>query len=324
MFRKEYPLPIFRAVFFPLLIITELALSILFLLMDFYHLRTDSFLTGYRVPFAWLMASCGFLLVIGTIILVLTMFSFTKEKIPFLTSGKQLRFFSFGLVFLIYLQIVFLAITKLLYSFIFNGGSLLDLLIIILSLYAALLFYFIANVDTTTTIPYALTKGVPLRIQFSSFWLLFLSGVVLIFSNLWEFFIVAGLVLFSSLTFYLFYRFSVMIAPLLLIIHSAFSAIIAIVSLLNVNATVQNLQEMGLNFTRGQSIAISVAFFIIPGSISLLLGQSLFRKNIIQWIRDVRPKPELQISLLYQEEQEEAKEQGEKKKKEKGKEIEFS
>jgi hypothetical protein len=44
---------------------------------------------------------------------------------------------------------------------------------------------------------------------------------------------------------------------------------------------------------------MSVVVLIIPGIISLILGQSFFRRWLLDWVRSLHPEPEMEIQLEY-------------------------
>ena len=55
------------------------------------------------------------------------------------------------------------------------------------------------------------------------------------------------------------------------------------------------LAEITFDFGFTQQIIFTVIFLIIPGLISLLLGQSFFRKWLLAWVRSLYPESEMEL-----------------------------
>ncbi|NHJ41065.1 MAG: hypothetical protein FK731_13620 [Asgard group archaeon] len=203
---------------------------------------------------------------------------------------------TFVIISIIFVEIIVLAITQIFYTVFDRSNTPVFLLILSLSLILPIFFYFIANFEERI-IPYSLSKDVPTRLKLTTLWMIFLAGAMQIFGTEWGFIIIGILVLLTSIYFFFLNRYAAILTPSILIIHFTFSIVIAIVSLVNREAFIQELLNAGEVITEPQVYAIVIFIFIIPAIISLLLAQSFFRKWVLAWIRDVHPKPEMEIKL---------------------------
>lgn len=277
----------FRLFFFPLMFLLELSLAVLFLTMPFYRQPSREAILGSSLAFGWVLASFCLIIGFGTILLFLSAFSSRLPRFPLLSNHKRLRLVTFIVIFLVFVQIVLIAITQIYYTPFTQGTTAASLLIIGLSLLLPLLLYFAANFASGSSEIFALSAEAPLRIKLTAIWMIFLVGTMQIFATQWEI-IVIGLILLGS-TYYFFFlnKYSFIITPTVLIIHGAFSALVSIFYFANLNQQVANFQEMGFeDFTSTQAIIITTAFFVVPGSISFFLAQSLFRRWVIDWIKE--------------------------------------
>lgn len=297
MLRANLPLKLFRLVLFPVLISVEIALLVLLLVMPFYSVSTLLESPGYTTIFGWILAVLALLSIVGMFLLMITSFELKGSKATnFFHDMKKIRILTLVIISTIFIQIVVLAITQIYYTIFDRSTTPTTLLILSLSLILPIFFYFIANLEERI-IPYSLSKDVPLRLKLTTLWLVFLAGAMQIFSTEWTFIIIGLLVLLTAISFFFLNRYAAILTPSILLIHFTFSTVIAIVSLVNKEDFMQELINAGESITNPQVYAIVIFIFFIPGLISLILAQSFFRKWVLAWIRDIHPKPEMEIKL---------------------------
>lgn len=297
MIRENIPLQKFRLSIFPLIIVIEIALSVLFLSMPYYEIEIGVLSgRGYSLFFGWLLAIIPLFVIVGMILLFLSAFSLTNSPAKeFFHSDKKMQLVGFSTIFVIYLQIVSMAITQLYYVPFYPDLTSLYLLIIALSLFLPVLLFFMANFEVEPKAIYALSLETPTRIKLAAIWLIFLTGVMQIFSTLWEMLIIGLILLVVSYFFFFLNRLSVSLVPIVLIIHFVFSTVMAIISFLVLFSQMELLADITFDFGFTQQIIFTVTFLIIPGLISLLLGQSFFRKWLLAWVRSLYPEPEMEL-----------------------------
>jgi len=288
----------FRKTFFGLMIVLELTLTVLFLVFPFYHLSPPGILPGYRTPFGWFLAIASFVVVLCSLYLFLTSFSYAHKSISsFFHSETIVRAFSFVAFFTLFIEIVLLGITQIYFTLFSANLTPMFMIIIALSLVLPIFLYFIANFSKERETVYALSSEAPLRLQLTALWLVFITAFLQIFATQWEFVVVGLLLLLSAYLFFFLYRSAVVITPSILLIHFVFSAVLGVLSLVKQEELIQELLTTGETITPLQATLMSVFLFLVPGVISLLLAQSFFRKWVLAWIRDARPEPELEIKL---------------------------
>lgn len=297
MIRENIPLQKFRLSIFPLIIIIEIALSVLFLSMPFYEKEIGVLSgRGYSLFFGWLLAIIPLFVIVGAILLFLSAFSLTNSPAQeFFHSDKKMQIVGFSTIFVIYLQIVSMAITQIYYVPFYPDLTSLYLLIIALSLFLPVLLFFMANFEVDPKAIYALSLETPTRIKLAAIWLIFLTGVMQIFSTLWEMLVIGLILLVVSYFFFFLNRLSVSLVPIVLIIHFVFSTVMTIISFLVLFSQMELLADITFDFGFTQQIIFTVTFLIIPGLISLLLGQSFFRKWLLAWVRSLYPEPEMEL-----------------------------
>ena len=92
MIRSDIPLRLFRLVLFPVLMLIEGTLLVLFLTQSFYGVDSPDVVPGYSVFWGWLLAVIGFLLIIDFLILFLTAFNYKNEKtMEFFSNSRTIR-----------------------------------------------------------------------------------------------------------------------------------------------------------------------------------------------------------------------------------------
>ncbi len=255
---------------------------------------------GYSIFFGWLLAVTSLLVVIGALLLFLSTFNLTNSPAKeFFHSEKKMQLIGFSTIFVIFLQIVSLAITQIYYALFYPDLTSIYLLILALSLFLPVLLYFIANFEIKSETTYALSKETPTRIKLTALWLIFLIGVMQIFATEWAILVVGLIILVGTYFFFFLNRFAVSLMPIILLIHFAFSVLMAVLSFVNLSNLIETIESLGYNFGTTQAIIMSVVVLIIPGIISLILGQSFFRRWLLEWVRSVHPEPEMEIQLEY-------------------------
>ncbi len=300
MIRKTIPLRNFRLTVFPLIIVIELALSILFLVMPYFDSEFGALSHGYSIFFGWLLAVTSLLVVVGALLLLLSTFDLTNSSAKeFFHSEKKMQLVGFSTIFVIFLQIVSLAITQIYYAVFYPDLTSIYLLILALSLFLPVLLYYIANLESDPQTTYALSKETPTRIKLTAIWLIFLTGVMQIFATEWAFLVIGLIILVGTYFFFFLNRPAVSLMPIILLIHFAFSVLMAVLSFVNLSDLIATIESLGYNFGTTQAIIMSVVVLIIPGIISLILGQSFFRRWLLEWVRSVHPEPEMEIQLEY-------------------------
>ena len=300
MIRENIPLKNFRLSIFPLIIVIELALSILFLVMPFYDSEFGALSFGYSIFFGWLLAGISLLVVVGVILLFLSTFDLTKSPFKeFFHSDTKMQLVGFFTIFIIFLQIVSLAITQIYYALFYPDLTSIYLLILALSLFLPVLLYFVANFEIKPEITYALSEETPTRIKLTAIWLIFLTGVMQIFATEWAFLVIGLIILVGTFFFFFLNRLAVSLMPIILLIHFAFSVLMVVLSFINLSNLIDTIKSLGYNFGTTQAIIMSVVVLIIPGIISLILGQSFFRRWLLDWVRSLHPEPEMEIQLEY-------------------------
>ncbi|MBD3192042.1 MAG: hypothetical protein GF308_15450 [Candidatus Heimdallarchaeota archaeon] len=295
----------FRLFFFPLLFLLELSLAVLFLILPFYEQSSGEAIRGYSLVFGWLLAIFALIIAFGTVLLFLSAFSDQLSRFSLLSNQKRLRLITFIIIFLVFVQIVLLAITQIYYTPFARETTSTSLLIIGLSLLLPVLLFFAANFAADSSEIFALSTEAPLRIKLTALWMIFLVGAMQIFATQWEIVIIGLILLGSTYYFFFLHNYSFILTPTVLIIHGAFSALVSIFYFVNLTQQVMNFQEMGFEtFTATQAVIITTAFFVVPGLISLLLAQSLFRRWIINWIKETNLEIEEELILAdYMEEE---------------------
>ncbi|NHK31919.1 MAG: hypothetical protein FK730_11245 [Asgard group archaeon] len=297
MIRENLSLKLYRLILFPVLILVELALLVLLLVMPFYSTSTLLKSPGYATIFGWLLAALALLSIVGMLLLIITSFELKGSKATqFFHDMKKIRILTIVIISIIFIQIAVLAITQNYYTIFDRSSTSITLLILALSLILPVFFYFIANFEERI-IPYSLSTDVPLRLKLTTLWLVFLAGAMQILAIEWGFIIIGVFVLLTAIYFFLLNRYAAILTPSILLIHFTFSAAIGIVSLVNKEDFMQEIINTGGSITDFQVYAIVIFVFFIPGLISLILAQSFFRKWVLAWIRDVQPKPEMEIKL---------------------------
>jgi len=305
MIRETIPLKKFRLAIFPLIMLLELALLVLFLVMPYYDTEFGLPSFGYSIFFGWLLAGSSLVVIVGLILLLLSAFKLTNSRAKeFFHSDKRMQMIGFSTIFVIFLQIVALAITQIYYSLFSPDFTSLYLLIIGLSLLLPVLLYYMANYEIEPEGIYALSHETPTRIQLTALWLLFLTGVMQIFATEWAFLVIGLIILVGTYFFFFLNRLAVSLMPIIMLVHFAFSVLMSILSFIDLDRLITTLQDIGYNFGLTQAIIMSVVVFIIPGLISLILGQSFFRKWLLAWVRSLHPEPEMEIQLEYVGEEE--------------------
>ena len=205
----------------------------------------------------------------------------------------------FSTIFVIFLQIVSLAITQIYYALFYPDITSIYLLILALSLFLPVLLNFMANFEIKPEITYALSEETPTRIKLTAIWLIFLTGVMQIFATEWAFLVIGLIILVGTFFFFFLNRLAVSLMPIILLIHFAFSVLMAVLSFINLSNLIDTIKSLGYNFGTTQAIIMSVVVLIIPGIISLILGQSFFRRWLLDWVRSLHPEPEMEIQLEY-------------------------
>jgi hypothetical protein len=307
MIRQEIPLKKFRLSIFPLIILIEIALIVLFLAMPFYEVGTYVYSgQGYSLFFGWLLAVISLLVIVGSLLLFLSAFNLSNSPVKdFFHSEKRMQIVGYSTIFGVYLQIVSLAITQIYHTIFYPAEASTYLLILAFSLLMPVLLYFMANFETESEAIYALSDETPTRLKLSALWLIFLTCVMQIFSTLWEILIVGLVLLVVSYFFFQLNRYSVSLVPIVLIIHFVLSAIMTVVAFMIMYSQNELLADIEFDFGFSQQILFIVFVLIIPGIISLVLAQSLFRKWLLAWVRSLHPEPEMEITLEYVGEEEE-------------------
>ncbi len=298
MSENKVTLFLFRIIFFMIIILLELTMSILFLVLPYYPLEGAIITVGYQTIFGWLLTSSSILIIIGSALLFSSAFTYTKDRLDeFFTSEKNIRIIGFSTIFLVFIQIVLLSTSQLYYTLYSSTIGYVYLQIIILSILPPISLYFLANFSTDLDKKYSLSKDAPLRIKLATIWMIFLTMATQIFAASWEFVIIGlGLLVTSYLLFYL-YRTGATLAPIMLIVHFGFSVLMTVLSFVFMEETIQNLIASGEEITVPQAIILTTFVFIIPGIISIVLAQSFFRKWVLAWIKEARPEPEMAIKL---------------------------
>ncbi len=310
MIRENIPLKKFRLSIFPLIITLELTLLVLFLVMPYYDTEFGMLSYGYSLFFGWLLAGLSLVTIIGLLLLFISTFNLTNSPAKeFFHSDKRIQMIGFSIIFIIFLQIVALAITQIYYALFYPDFTSLYLLIIALSLLLPVLLFFIANFEIEPVGIYALSKETPTRIQLTALWLLFLTGVMQIFATEWAFLIIGIIILIGTFFFFFLNRLAVTLIPIILLVHFAFSALMTVLSLIDLDALINTIKDLGYNFGITQAIIMTIVVFVIPGIISLVLGQSFFRKWLLSWVRSLHPEPEMEIQLQYVGEEEDEDEE---------------
>ncbi|MHA1531553.1 MAG: hypothetical protein ACTSR6_06100 [Candidatus Heimdallarchaeota archaeon] len=300
MIRENIPLRNFRLSVFPLIIVIELAVSILFLVMPYFDSEFGALSYGYSIFFGWLLAGISLLVAVGALLLFLSTFNLTNSPArEFFHSETKIQLVGFSTIFVIFLQIVSLAITQIYYAIFYPDLTSIYLLILAFSLILPVLLYFTANFEIKPETTYALSKETPTRIKLTAIWLIFLTGVMQIFATEWAFLVIGLIILVGTYFFFFLNRLSVSLMPVILLIHFAFSVLMAVLSFINLNDLIETIESLGYNFGTTQAIIMSVVVLIIPGIISLILGQSFFRRWLLDWVRSVHPEPEMEIQLEY-------------------------
>ncbi|MBK5113269.1 MAG: hypothetical protein KGD59_02215 [Candidatus Heimdallarchaeota archaeon] len=306
MIRENVPLKNFRLAIFPLIIVVELTLSVLFLVMPYFDVEFGALSRGYSIFFGWLLASISLLVVAGAILLLLSAFDLPNSPArEFFHSDKKMQAVGFSVIFIMYLQIVSLSITQLYYALFYPDLTSLYLLIIALSLILPVLLIYMANYEMKPENTYALSHETPTRIKLTAIWLIFITGVMQIFAAEWAFLVIGLIILVGTYFFFFLNRPAVTLMPIILLIHFAFSVLMVVLSFIDLQNLIDTIKDLGYNFGTTQAIIMSVVVLIIPGIISLVLGQSFFRKWLLAWVRSLHPEPEMEITPFDYEEDEE-------------------
>ncbi len=297
MLRENIPLQKFRLSIFPLIIVIEIALSALFLSMPYYEGEFGVLSgRGYSLFFGWLLAIIPLFVIVGAILLFLSAFSLSNSPAKeFFHSDKKMQIVGFSTIFVVYLQIVSMAITQIYYVPFYPDLTSLYLLIIALSLFLPVLLYFMANFEIEPSATYALSHETPTRIKLAAIWLIFLTGVMQIFSTLWEILVVGLILLVVSFFFFQLNRLSVSLVPIVLIIHFALSAVMTAIAFLIMYSQIELFAGIDFDFGFTQQILFVVFVLIVPGLISIILGQSFFRKWLLAWVRSLYPETGMEL-----------------------------
>ncbi|NHJ48397.1 MAG: hypothetical protein FK733_11490 [Asgard group archaeon] len=300
MIRSDITLKLFRLILFPVLMLIEGTLLVLFLTQSFYQVDSPDIVKGYSLVWGWVLAVIGFLLIIDFLLLFLTAFNYKNEKVmEFFSNNRAIRIITLATSGVLFAQIAILAVSQIFYTFLNRDYTSIYLIIIALSLILPVLLVFIGNLEPESEIPYSLSPETPMRLKLTTLWLAFLAGAMQIFAVEWSFVIIGTLVLAMTVYFFYLSRYAAVVIPSILLIHFVFSTVIAIVSLVNMENFIQELIAAGGSITDPQVYAIVFAVFITPGIISLVLAQSFFRKWVLKWIREVRPEPKMEIELEF-------------------------
>ncbi|NHJ83890.1 MAG: hypothetical protein FK734_00425 [Asgard group archaeon] len=295
-------LRLFGKIYFSIISCIELTLAILFLVLPFYSVTTLDLFIGYTTFFGWLLAALSIFIAVTFLFLFLSTFAFHSERMAsFFNSEWNVRIISFVGFFLIYLQIVGLAITQIYYAIFDIENPYYVLLIVILSVLLPAFLYFIANFEESPSRIYALSRDAPLRIKLLAIWLIFLTGTMQILSVQWEILIIGLLLLVAAYLFFFLNRSAIAVVPSILLIHVLFSIITSVISFLYIDEFLVILATNGLITTKPIAYLFSVMILIIPGLISLILGQSILRKWVFGWIKNVQPDIEMEIHLELDE-----------------------
>jgi hypothetical protein len=307
MIRENIPLRSFRLAIFPLVIVIELTLFVLFLVMPYYDIEFGALSRGYTIFFGWLLAVISLLVIVGVILLLLSTFQLANSPArEFFHSDKKMQLVGFSVIFVIFLQIVSLSITQIYYALFYPDLTSLYLLIIALSFILPVLLYYMANFEMDPENTYSLSHETPTRIKVTTIWLIFLTGVMQIFATEWAFLVIGLVILVGTYFFFFLNRPAVSLMPIILLIHFAFSALMAALSFIDLDNLISTISDLGYNFGTTQAIIMSIVVLIIPGIISLVLGQSFFRKWLLAWVRSLHPEPDMEITPFdYTEEEEE-------------------
>ncbi|HUT80163.1 MAG TPA: hypothetical protein VMZ29_03095 [Candidatus Bathyarchaeia archaeon] len=298
MSETKVPLFLFRVIFFPIIILLEIAMGILFLIVPYFPVEGAIVLSGYATIFGWFLTVSALFIIIGSTLLFSSAFNHKNNRLrEFFESDRIMRIIGFLTILIIFVQIVLLSISQIFYTLYSTNIGFVYMQIIILSVVPPIFLYFLANFTENQETKYALSKEAPLRIKLTALWMIFLTMVTQIFATSWEFVIIGLALLVSSYFFFYLYRSAATLTPVILIIHFAFSVLMTVLSFVFMDETIQNLINSGEPITTTDAVLLTVFIFIIPGLISIGLAQSFFRKWVLAWIKEARPEPEMEIKL---------------------------
>ena len=306
MSTKEFFSQLIRYMFFVISILGEFTLVVFFLVFDYYSFESADAFPGYSLAFGWVLAIISFLIGIGLFLFLLYAFILPESKKKgYFSENKNITNIGLLTVFIIFIQIILVAVTLFFYSPLARSVAYTFVIIILISCISPFMLYYVANLDPESEKIFSLSKVTPLRIKLTTIWLLFLTGVIQIFSTNWTFLVVGLFILLASYFLFFLTRYAIVLTPIVLIIHFAFSVLMAVISLLDVEKLVSDFEVNGVILTELQAILFPVFIFIIPAIISVLLAQSLFRKRLLNWVKEIQPVEEMEIQKYYEEENEE-------------------
>lgn len=303
MINESIKLKFFRLTIFPLIMIIELVLSVLFLVMPYFDTNTYSRAMGYQLFFGWLLSVLSLFAFISILLLFLSSFNYKESRFSaFFTDERKVQIIGYATVFLLYLQIVSLGVTQIYQAPFMRDLTPLYSLILGISLLLSILLYFLANFESVPTRVYAFSEESLVRFKLTAFWLIFLTGAMQLFATEWSILVIGLLFLVTSFFFFFLYRYSVILTPIVLIVHFAFSSLMAGISLSDIITLLENLNTGGIEVSHPQAITLSVFFLIVPAIISIVLAQSFFRKWVLAWVKEINPEPEMEVQLEYADE----------------------
>ncbi|MHA1124565.1 MAG: hypothetical protein ACTSO7_08085 [Candidatus Heimdallarchaeota archaeon] len=300
MSAKEIFSQIVRYLLFFISIAGEFTLAVFFLVFKFYtYGSTVKAYYGYTLTFGWEIAIASLLIGIGLFVFLLYAYILPDDKKKGIFSEtKNVRNLGLLTVFAVFVQIILVGVAILYYTPLALDVGYAYIIIILLSCVPPFVLYYAANFDPESEKLFSLSKATPLRIKLTTIWLLFLTGVMQILSIDWTFLVVSLFSLLAAYFLYFLTRYAIALTPIVLIIHTAFSILMAVVAYLDLNALIT---AIGLPNIELQAILFPIFILIIPAVISLLLAQSLFRKWLLEWAREIQPAEEMEIERYYEE-----------------------
>ena len=299
MSAKETFSQIMRYLLFTLSIAGEFTLAVFFLVFKYHAFNTADVYYGYTIFFGWSLAIISILIGVGLFLFLLYAYILPDDKKKgYFSDNKNVRNLGLLTIFVVFAQIILIATTLFFYSPLARNVAYAYLLIILISLIPPIILSYIANFDPESDKLFSLSKNTPLRIKATTIWLLFLTGAIQIFATEWTFLVVGLFILLASYFLYFLTRYAIALTPIVLIIHIAFSALMAGIALYDIDSLIATI---GLPIQKLQAILFAVFVLIVPAAISLLLTQSLFRKWLLEWAREIQPVEEMEIDRYYEE-----------------------
>jgi len=300
---KEFFSQFIRYLFFTLSFAGEFTLAVFFLVFKYHSFNSAEIFYGYTLPFGWSLAIVSIFIGIGSFLFVLYAFLLPEDKKKgYFAENKNVRNLGLLTVFLVFVQIILVALTLFFYSPLARSVSYAYVLIILFSCMTPFMLYYIANFETEKL--FSLSKDTPLRIKLTTIWLLFLTGAIQIFATEWTFLVVGLFILLSTFYIYFLSRYAIALTPIVLIIHFAFSVLMGVISLLRIDDMITDFAEGGVVLTEIQAILFTVFVLLVPAVISALLAQSLIRKWVLAWAREIQPVEEMEIHRYYEDDEE--------------------